>query len=507
MGHAELEPEDIDESIGPLHSAIKRTWTNLCETTSIHGLKYTRDDETNNIVRFIWILIIIIMFICAITMVCTFYIDYRSNPTRMNVENDHAPISNLLFPAVTVCPEVLFSGQRSTNYVQTLKLPTNVTVQRVTELLRINYGFINNNEQFPMSDALILENVLELNNLTVTKFIENLRWRCSDLLFRCRLYWTVMDCSTLFQIARTFYGHCCSFNIKQEGVNFTNKYSLPGQRDGLSIILYYNDTDYDQITSYSLGFKLLIHDPDHFPSAHDTAKFVGLNEEVFATITPVETFSSSAVKSLAIEERQCVLPHEVPMKYFKSYVGAHCELNCRVMNMVKFCGCYAYFFEIKGVKDRICSYKDVPCLTEKFTDIFGRFRNTQCTCPNVCERIDYDTDLDSADLDLNVPTVDTFYDDIQKDYAVAHIFFNSQVYRRVRHDLLSNMVTLVSNLGSAFSLFVGMSMVSAVEIIYYFTVILQKNYLQEIKARDKLLFRKSAKLKILTREQETSKKL
>lgn len=89
---------------------------------------------------------------------------------------------------------------------------------------------------------------------------------------------------------------------------------------------------------------------------------------------------------------------------------------------------------------------------------------------------------------------------------------NSQVYRRVRHDLLSNTVTLVcklhciyshiffllsivfpflANLGSAFSLFVGMSMVSAIEIFYYFTVILRKFYKQECNARELLLFRKS----------------
>ena len=54
------------------------------------------------------------------------------------------------------------------------------------------------------------------------------------------------------------------------------------------------------------------------------------------------------------------------------------------------------------------------------------------------------------------------------------------------------MIFFPANLGSAFSLFVGMSMVSTVEVLYYFSVILRKFYLQEKKAREALLFRKSA---------------
>lgn len=51
MGHAELQPEDVDESITPLMAAIKRTWFAFCDTTSIHGLKYTKDEEANKYIR------------------------------------------------------------------------------------------------------------------------------------------------------------------------------------------------------------------------------------------------------------------------------------------------------------------------------------------------------------------------------------------------------------------------------------------------------------------------
>lgn len=60
------------------------------------------------------------MFACAVVMVFTFYVDYRSNPTRMNVENDHAPTAGVLFPATTICPEVLNNREKSKAYLETL---------------------------------------------------------------------------------------------------------------------------------------------------------------------------------------------------------------------------------------------------------------------------------------------------------------------------------------------------------------------------------------------------
>lgn len=121
MGHEEqLSPEQIDPKISALRGALKRTWCDFCATSSIHGLKYTRDKDTNRVVHLVWKLISVVMFICAIVMTHTFYADYRSSPTRMNVENDHTPVSKLYFPPITICPEVLFNMDKSKAYIESL---------------------------------------------------------------------------------------------------------------------------------------------------------------------------------------------------------------------------------------------------------------------------------------------------------------------------------------------------------------------------------------------------
>ncbi|XP_017835494.1 sodium channel protein Nach [Drosophila busckii] len=487
MGHEEeLSAEQIDTKLTPLQAALRRTWSDFCATSSIHGLKYTRDKDTNRIARFVWMLISLVMFICGIVMAHTFYADYRRSPTRMNVESDHTPVSKLYFPPITICPEVLFNMDKSKAFLQQLKLPQGIEAQHVLGELHMFAGFMLDDARFGANEIELMESILLHNNLSMHQFVDQLRWDCHEILHRCRYQGEVMDCTKLFKLSKTFFGHCCSFNLRQIGFNFTARAAAGGLEQGLSLILRYNDENYDSLQSYSHGFKLLIQETDAFPSAHAVCKFVGLNTEAFATIRVEETFCSPAVKALSIAERNCVFSNEFQLRYFPEYVYPNCELNCRVTNMIKFCGCHTYFFDYNRTSERICTFRDIPCLVDHFPDIITRQRKTQCNCPLTCEKFDYDVQISSFALERNMPVMDDFYADLEEDDAVLHVFINSQVYRRVRVDLLSNMVNLVSNLGSAFSLFVGISMLSVVEIIYYFTVILRRNYLLEQRARQKL---------------------
>ncbi|XP_011187206.2 sodium channel protein Nach [Zeugodacus cucurbitae] len=483
---AQLKGKHKKQSSSPLLAAIKRTWLAFCASSSIHGLKYTQDRDTNKVVRFIWMLITLIMFICAILMVYTFYMSYRSNPTRMNIEKDHAPVDSIIFPAVTICPETLYNIEQAKSYLATLKLPPGSNISQIIPILTASFGFINDDYAYSIPEIELMQQLIDINNLSTLTFMKNLQWNCEDILFRCRFKWRIVDCKQLLGISRTFFGYCCSFNLNQPGLNYTGKYALSGLFDGLSLILYYNDTNYGELGAYSDGFKVLLSENDAFPSAHAVIKFTPLKQETFVGIRPTETYCSKEVKALSVEERQCVLSHEFPLKHFEKYVGVNCELECRLQNMLKICGCLTYFFYTNDTQERICSFKDIPCLLDNFATIIGRYRNSQCYCPNSCELIDFNVELTNADLQIDIPTVDQFYNGMQENYSVVHIFINNQIYRRIRRDLLSNMVTLVSNLGSAFSLFVGISMISIVEVIYYLTVVLRKYYLQELKAREKL---------------------
>jgi amiloride-sensitive sodium channel len=66
---------------------------------------------------------------------------------------------------------------------------------------------------------------------------------------------------------------------------------------------------------------------------------------------------------------------------------------------------------------------------------------------------------------------------------VVHVYFVSQVYRVFIRSLLTNFISLISNLGGVYSLLIGMSILSAFEVIYFFSIRLYANY-REIKTED-----------------------
>lgn len=66
---------------------------------------------------------------------------------------------------------------------------------------------------------------------------------------------------------------------------------------------------------------------------------------------------------------------------------------------------------------------------------------------------------------------------------IVHIYYVSQVYRVFIRSLLTNFISLISNLGGVYSLLIGSSIISAIEVIYFFSIRLYANYV-DVKTED-----------------------
>lgn len=66
---------------------------------------------------------------------------------------------------------------------------------------------------------------------------------------------------------------------------------------------------------------------------------------------------------------------------------------------------------------------------------------------------------------------------------IVHVYFVSQFYRIFIRSLLTNFISLISNLGGVYALLIGMSILSTIEIFYFPTIRLYMNY-KKIKEED-----------------------
>ena len=97
----EKDPKKSKE--GPFKRAVKLTLHQFLEHTTIHGSKHIIEPRSNAYTKCFWIFLIIISFACAVALMTTFLIRYKSNPTRINIDTNFGPISEIEFPAVTFC--------------------------------------------------------------------------------------------------------------------------------------------------------------------------------------------------------------------------------------------------------------------------------------------------------------------------------------------------------------------------------------------------------------------
>lgn len=72
--------------------------------------------------------------------------------------------------------------------------------------------------------------------------------------------------------------------------------------------------------------------------------------------------------------------------------------------------------------------------------------------------------------------IDPFRFNLTEDHMIVHVYFVSQVYRIYSRAMLTNFISLVSSLGGVYSLLIGMSVLSAIELFYFFSIRLYENY-------------------------------
>ena len=112
--------KNLERNENAFKQALSITWFQFTSTCSIHGLKHVNDPRGNRLTRSFWTFIPIFCFICAITLMVTFLLRYKSNPTRINVDTNYAPISEIEFPAVIFCNPNFISDSQVMTLIRSL---------------------------------------------------------------------------------------------------------------------------------------------------------------------------------------------------------------------------------------------------------------------------------------------------------------------------------------------------------------------------------------------------
>jgi Amiloride-sensitive sodium channel len=219
--------------------------------------------------------------------------------------------------------------------------------------------------------------------------------------------------------------------------------------------------------SYQICRKIsiLAHSHDFLPTFSDRDDFHSIDYglEVEVEVVPEIVRSDRNLRNLNADARKCYFDNEKTLKFFKIYSQKNCEIECFTNYTVDRCGCVALdqpYDYASGIK--LCSFKyfgdDNCCERVRIEMLVEKSFSTEvnCSCYQTCDSVSYHTKYKYTKIKSNETTV-----------SLRMNTEDAVLYRRYQQFTFSDTVSYV---GGLLGLFAGISMLSIVEIFYFFSL-------------------------------------
>ncbi|KAJ1526072.1 hypothetical protein ONE63_009237 [Megalurothrips usitatus] len=494
------DPASLDQLPAPrrplwrrVKDAFRYEAKEFCLFTGMHGYKYIVQTGKHRAERFFWVLVVTVSMAAAVYMMFIAYEFNRSHPTILAVDTTHFPLARVEAPGVTVCPTNKVLRSKAIRLIRTLDLPAGVTEEDVLSDMGLLVELLSPRE-VNASRFVRLQTILDKNSLTVDTVMRRVTPTCDDLLVRCA--WKrrqCLHCSDIFRQVRTAYGYCCSFNYLDKdikdyrprlggcvGVAYQHlqRLSACGYTNGLSVAVRIRKEEFLSSFLASHAIMVLIHNPKQYPDGNANLKVVASGTVSFISYLAQVTEATPRLKSLETGVRRCQFSDETFLPMFpQAYTYTNCMASCQANITLKLCGCAPYTYP-HILNRKICNLLDTPCVTSLTMDSQpgGRKLNaTMCPlCRPLCENVEYMVETSVGVLDFDAPLdKEPLIDGLngsEEEYAMFHVFANDLVTTRYKMNVYMTREDLLGSLGGLSGLFVGFSLVSGFEFVYFFTI-------------------------------------
>ncbi|XP_028346747.1 amiloride-sensitive sodium channel subunit alpha isoform X4 [Physeter macrocephalus] len=291
-------------------------------------------------------------------------------------------------------------------------------------------------------------------------------------IFACRFNQASCNEANYSHFHHPMYGNCYTFNDKNSSNLWMS--SMTGVNNGLSLTLRTEQNDFIPLLSTVTGARVMVHGQDE-PAFMDDGGF-NLRPGMETSIS----MSKEAVKRLGGDYGDCTKNgSDVPVEnlYGTKYTQQVCIHSCFQVNMIRECGCAYIFYPLhRGVE--FCDYRKHSSWGYCYYKLQDAFSSDRLGCFTKCRKPCSVTtyklsagysrwpSVTSQDWVFQMLSRQNNYTIKNKRDGVAklNIFFKELNYKTNSESPSVTMVTLLSNLGSQWSLWFGSSVLSVVEM-------------------------------------------
>ncbi|KAG5682331.1 hypothetical protein PVAND_011690 [Polypedilum vanderplanki] len=480
---------------------LKEKVESFCSVTSLHGYIHTIQKDYHPFERHLWLALSFFALIAAIILLWISWNWNAETPTTTVIESTNYPTYNLPFPAVTICNMNKISRQAALEAAKSMQRSDNRSNLSDDELInkfKLMLHFMGSgNANTSSKEYEELHDILEINNKNINYFLETLTPKCTDILERCSWKGSLWRCDSIFQPINTSEGVCCSFNnyaFPKQNYDLKILSSIPktsrrvtscGFQTGLSVLLKPFTDDYVGTEIASSGFKIMIHNSYDNADSNSVTKLIPAKSEAYLTISPESTYSTTDVFDLTPDSRNCLQPNERKMDTFSQYSYINCVAECRSALVNEICGCVPYTLPNNGTMKKCKIIPHLKCIQTNYLRFAGstfqlnndstetsKYLRQKCKCLPDCLFHAYPSEVSTGTLfrQYSRNSISFFKDITLTNQTLVHVFFNDLISTHYRKDMYQNWLGILAAFGGLLGLFLGFSLVTGFELIYFFTI-------------------------------------
>ncbi|KAJ8920056.1 hypothetical protein NQ315_011710 [Exocentrus adspersus] len=409
--------------------------------SSIHGLSHLAAKSVYE--KTLWSFLFATALSGVIVITYATLNKYTENPTVITVEKDHY-FWNTSFPSATVCPVSKINSALLENYVAS-STATNKTLLKEF-MASLAYANLGNLDKIPSYDEIpgevYMQLVLDLQN-DFTPVISS-SGLGDDRIAVHRVITEMGVCYTFNSKLAVYsspqYWDQDLWEIVQDHVETLN-------------VSAFDEEVFVSVENVSSAYDVYIHGP--YEVADISSKYIRSPNGYFLQLylSGLTLFSSDSIKSLGVQQRKCRFYYESDLRHSPVYSYVLCRMDCRANLAIKLCGCVPHFYR-KLDGEKVCNVDGLHCLA-KHKDRLTLLKS-ECSCLANCDEVNYvveDTDGREWFLGSNLQWGLKYYPKM-----------------RLRRDVIFGFSDLLVYIGGMAGLFLGCSVLSFIEIIYFFTL-------------------------------------
>ncbi|XP_050536588.1 pickpocket protein 28-like isoform X2 [Daktulosphaira vitifoliae] len=446
--------------------------------TTLHGIVYLGESKRPFFERILWLSIMsLVLYFCGAEIIVLFN-NWKSNTMVLTLDLNYN-VWNIPFPAITFCSDVQLQHFDYNLFMDEVsKSEFKDSINTVCN----DYYSVNKNVSLKSIKPQIWKKIIQKFAVTCGQRIITMYWLDDEIQSSCQY----------FQPIFTQYGLCYSLNMMPFQLLFHSKYyetlSFPNHtladiitkkketswspdkgfsknaipfdtpwrvtgdtnNDAVRLVFNLRNIEGDNYCPHTMsGVVLILHNPSDTPSGYHPSAYLASNHGLSISLSVLHRPTSQSLAKWSPEMRHCFYENEKRLKFFKLYTFRNCISECQANLTFRKCGCAA-FYQPRDSEVPICGSQNYRCYKSSFNSEDLRVLNSSdkdCGCLPDCSGYNYD-------------------------YDVVKLYRNwSTSFSNVaRRNALLPFNELLGNIGGLLGLFLGCSLISFFEIIYFFLI-------------------------------------